>query len=152
MISIVAILAGISFVTLLNRNDRKEFETTVQKIVAILNDARDRSVAQQYGRDWLVSFSNSNTGCPTPLSVILEDSSLNKYTTIDVSSKVSFSTSSFSGACGTRKEIAFAGSTGVLTSASATINVYLVSNPSISSTISVSAFGVVNFTSSSISF
>jgi prepilin-type N-terminal cleavage/methylation domain-containing protein len=162
VISIVAILAGVSFLTLFNRSERKDFETTVQKIVAVLNDARDRSVAQRDGVAWRVSFSNPKCPDPSklppqvPLSFVLEDENNLKYNTNNLSGKVYFASSSSlfaDNSC--RKNISFYGLSGKLfvtpPVSLVDLNVFLINNPSISSTISVSAFGVVTFTTSSIS-
>jgi len=149
VISLIAVLASIALINLSGHSRAIELDTTIQRIVAIMNQARDRSIAQEYDEAWSVEFRRAGDSCPDDdnyFSLLFGGSaiesrySLPRGVVYDV-------TSTFGGASVCQKLIDFNIISGLpVNSASATVKIYLASNPGVSSTISASSLGVINYT------
>lgn len=155
---IMAILIGMTFLNLLPQNKLKEFNATVEKIVSLLNTARDKSKFQDSGWAWQVGLGNPFCSSSQLFFGLYDELNINtpknKYTLPD---NINFSSPNFnnsSSSCLSQYKkilIKFSASQGFLvgSSASATFSVFLKSNPNVSSTISVSPIGVVSFSTPS---
>lgn len=158
VMAIMAILIGMTFLNLLPQNKLKEFNATVEKIVSLLNTARDKSKFQDSGMAWQVGLGNPFCSSSQLFfglyNEVNNNTPKNKYTLPD---NINFSSPDFnnsSSSCLSQYKkilIKFSASQGFLagSSASATFSVFLKSNPNISSTISVSPIGVVSFSTPS---
>ncbi len=155
VMAIMAILIGMTFLNLFPQKRLKEFDTTVEKIVSLLNTAREKSRFQDSGLAWRVGLGNPFCSSTQPFFGLYDEYSLTtkgKYVlpeSVGISSPdFNNSSSSCSSYFGYDKIfIKFTSSQGFLvgSSASATFSIFVKSNPNISSTISVSSIGVVSF-------
>lgn len=151
VIALMVALGTVALINLIGKHSRDELDSTVQKIVDLLNQARDRSVAADSNVNWSVYFYRA----VEPSCVNAAKSFYALYQTDDyaywlvavklaLSPSVDFDESSFGVSCS--KSISFNKVQGLLTSNATSVEVYLISDPGVSSTISVTPLGLVTYT------
>jgi len=147
-ISILAILAGIGFINIVNYRQRQDLSFAGQEIIEVLRNAQNRSLSQEAtstagsGGRWGVYFENP-TGAGNDFYDLFKGTSYAGGTV--VSKSVLPSNTQFEEpANGSSSTIIFSPITG-LPNASATIKISLISSPTSSSTITVGANGNIGF-------
>ena len=147
-IGILAILAGIGFINIVNYRQRQDLSFAGQEIIEVLRNAQNRSLSQEAtstagsGGRWGVYFENP-TGAGNDFYDLFKGTSYAGGTV--VSKSVLPSNTQFEEpANGSSSTIIFSPITG-LPNASATIKISLISSPTSSSTITVGANGNIGF-------
>jgi prepilin-type N-terminal cleavage/methylation domain-containing protein len=64
VMGIIAIVSGVSLISLVGRRNTVTLNTTADKIVALLREAQSRSVGQASSTTWGVHFDNTNIAQP----------------------------------------------------------------------------------------
>ena len=147
-IGILAILAGVGFINIVNYKHRQDLTSTTQEIIEVVRNAQNRSLSQEAtstagtGGRWGVYFENP-TGSGNDFYELFKGTSYAGGTV--VSKSVLPSNTQFEEpASGSSSTIIFSPITG-LPNASATIKISLISSPTSSSTITVGANGNIGF-------
>lgn len=147
-ISILAILAGIGFINIVNYRQRQDLSFAGQEIIEVLRNAQNRSLSQEAtstagsGGRWGVYFENP-TGAGNDFYDLFKGTSYAGGTVVSrmvLSSNIQFDIPT----SGSTSTIIFSPVTG-LPNASATIKISLISSPTSSSTITVGANGNIGF-------
>ncbi len=140
-ITIMVILAGVSFINVVNYKNRQEITSNVQEIVTVLRSAQDRSLSQEGGSRWGIHFEN-----PAEAMDFYELFRGISYSSgIVVSRSVLSSDIQFdSPAAGSSSTVIFSPITG-LPDAVINIKISLMGSPSVSSTITVSSNGKISY-------
>lgn len=165
---VVALILVLGMIALLNlgpRKNTKEFGATVEKIVHIFEKARNKAVNFEGGDKWVVVL--RHPACPKSgplpgktagLAIYFKTSSaagifedfeaLPKSVAFDPAATFD----NPDGTCPSSKTIKFAGITGYASedNGQPNLKIYLLSDPRVSSTISVSTLGLVTYTTSSL--
>ncbi|MCD6528481.1 type II secretion system protein [bacterium] len=142
-LSILGILALISVLTLYSCFRGNLLDETSQKIVFYLELAREKSIAQNQGKNWGVYFENPSGTDNSFFSLFYGDnySSDNSVEKIYLPKKVEFSDP----ADNSSKEVVFRKITGFLKGGSDnSVTIYLKENPSQTKTIDVNLKGLVS--------
>ena len=143
-LSILSILVLISVLTLYSRFRGNLLNETSQKIVFYLELAREKSIAQDQGKNWGVYFENPSGADNSFFSLFYGNnySPANSVEKIYLPKKVEFSDP----ADNSSKEIIFQKITGFLKGGSDnnSVTIYLEENPSQTKTINVNSKGLVN--------
>ncbi len=139
-IAIIAIIASIGIINLFSYRNRQDLSLNTGKIVEVLRNAQNRSISQENGTRWGVHFINVSApnldyyelfyGASYALNTIVSTATLPSNITFEVPSVSS--------------TIIFSPITG-LPNASTTVKIYLLSNPTTSSTIIISNNGNISF-------
>jgi type II secretory pathway pseudopilin PulG len=141
-IGIIAVLGLVVMLNLFGRKSATELDAATKQIVAILREAQSRSVSQADGAAWGVHFENSTATAPFYALFRSSYSSENRVGYYRLPPVVGYATTSIPE--GGFKEITFAQITGAA-SASTSVQILLLSNPAVSSTIYVASSGAVRF-------
>lgn len=138
---IIVVLAGISFISILNYKQRQSLVSATQEIVAVVRNAQDRSISQESGSRWGVHFGNLSSA-----SAFYDLFRGSSYVTGTVASRsVLPSGLQFdSPASGSSSTIIFSPISG-LPNGSADIKISLINNSTNSSTITVSTNGEIHY-------
>jgi len=143
VIALMIVVASTSTLILLGRRNVVSLENTTQQMTAVLREAQSRSIAQSSSTGWGVHFANSTATTPyfaMFAGSVFATSAAQGYHLL--SDSVRFATSSL--AAGATRTVSFAQRTGAA-SASTSIKIELIVNPSISSTIRIASSGLVSF-------
>jgi len=140
-IAIVAILAGVGFISILNYKQQQALLSATQEIIAVFRNAQDRSISQESGGRWGVHFENPSSG--NDFYDLFQGLS---YTTGTVVSRSTLPSGvQFDNPVpGANSTIIFSPITG-LPDAPGTIKISLMNNPTSSSTISVNVNGEIQY-------
>ena len=142
VIAIVAVIMLISLPYLFGRRNTGDLKNTAAQIATLLRQAQSASMAQKQGMSWGVHFQNSTTTMPF---YALFSSAYGASSTVGyypLPGTVAYDTSTL--AAGSSLDVIFSQVSG-LASASTSIGLYLTSDPSIRSVISVASSGAVSF-------
>ena len=166
VVVIVGIVSTVAVMSLVGRKSYKDFSSTVEKIVSVLNTARDKSIVMENNVGWNVVFRAAPDNPPGTKELCIQSGQTDYFPHFKITgggyddaiyslpSSIAFNTALGgiwgSPCAGPRKFIYFDRITGFPEGGPASVTIYLVSNPSVSSTISVSALGLVSFTTSSV--
>ncbi|TSC82671.1 MAG: hypothetical protein G01um101420_194 [Parcubacteria group bacterium Gr01-1014_20] len=166
---VVALILFFGTIALLNlgpRKNTKEFASTVEKIVHIFEMTRNKAVNFEGGDRWLVALRSS--ACPTTYGPLPAETAglaiyfssapnsngvFDSFYALPVSVAYDESVTFWSISCPTAKHIYFAGLTGQPSESNYMpyLKIYMISDPRVSSTISVStSTGLVSYTTSSL--
>ncbi|MFH0890628.1 MAG: prepilin-type N-terminal cleavage/methylation domain-containing protein [Candidatus Liptonbacteria bacterium] len=140
--SLIVVLGAIGLMNLAGRRSKVEVETTSQKMVALLREAQSNSMSQSSSTAWGVRFWNATA--TAPFFVMFGGGSYSlagENGRYRLPERVFYASSTL--AVGATKDVVFSQITG-LPNASATVSIVNVGGK-ISSTISVSATGLVSF-------
>ena len=163
VIGLVVILSAIGLINLYGKNQSERFHSAVLRLVGTINDAVDNSkTLKNISIDnpsfsttyWRVEFTPSGCSGGPGYSLFFSDGfqSFN-YGKYVLPEGVDYDRTVTQGlptppSCSPNKTIAFYKNTGAPANvASAILKIYLISNPEVSSTISISSLGQVTFTS-----
>ncbi len=143
--AILGVLVFVATTVLIGRKSFSELDTATRQMTALLRDAQSRSIAQSSSTSWGVHFENSSGSTPfySLFASSYSTSTRENYASLPVS--VGYVSSSI--AIGSSTDIVFNQMTGSVAT-SASVRIYLLSNPAASSTISVSASGLVDWSMS----
>jgi len=147
-IGILAILAGIGFISIVNYREQQDLTSTTQEIVEVLRNAQNRSLSQEAtsttgtGGSWGVYFENPN-GDGNDFYELFQGSSYASGTVVS-RSNLPFNVQFNIPASGSSSTVIFSPITGLPDSAT-TIKISLISNPTSSSTIMVNANGKIQY-------
>lgn len=172
VVALVLVLGSIALLNLGPRKKVKEFSTTVQRLVHMLDDVRNKSVNFEGEDKWYLVFikkscdaysfpGRSIPGKTEAVGVFFKalptvnGSVMTEYyplpASVDFDESLTFPGS---GNCPAARYIYFDSLTGVPHDGPASMalkfKVYLVADPSISSTISISSIGLISYTTSSL--
>ena len=166
---VVALILVFGVIALLNlgpRKKTKEFEATVTRIVHILETARNKAVNFEGGDRWLVALRPSaclTTYGPLPaktagLAIYFKSAPnsqgiFDSYYALPASVAYDESVTFWAMQCPTAKHIYFAGLTGKASESNLMpyLKIYMISDPRVSSTISVStSTGFISYTTSTL--
>jgi len=168
VVAIMVIMSALVLPRLLSSNVRREFDSTVETIFYSLNQARERAIAWENGTTWGVFLKRAGASpCATQphFGIFFTNSGYDEADKINFVSylplTMDFDVTSTWGAnvasdnC--YKIIDFKEVTGErwnpggaeASLATSSVKVYVIKNPSISSTISVTPLGMVSYTTSS---
>lgn len=141
VLGIIAFLAAVSFLTLSGSRRQSSFDQAKVRISALLSDAQNRSINEEGGSAWGVRFDNATSGAFYALFSGTYSSSTEKghYA---LPTDVQYATTSIPS--GSFREIMFKKITGAASS-SGSIAIQMAAIPSTSSTISISASGIVSY-------
>lgn len=145
-IAILAIVAVIGFMNLSGYRSERDIKLNTEQIVAMLHDSQNRSFSQESGNRWGVHFENPS-GALGFYDLFWTNSTLNyAYATTSIASRgVLPSNIQFNiPAPGSSSTIIFSPVNG-LPSASGTIKISLIANPSVSSTINIDTNGGIRY-------
>lgn len=145
IVLVVGLIAALGTVVLLNLVGRKgvsELDATAKQIAAILREAQSRSVSQSDGAGWGVHFENSTSTAPFYALFRSAYSAQNRRGYYRLPSTVAYATTSI--VLGGVREISFTQITGTA-NASTSVQVFLLSDSAVSSTIYVASSGAVRF-------
>ena len=166
VVGLILFLAVVTVGNLGNRKGYQEFTSTAEKVVAMLNDARDRSIVQEGGVAWQVLFRVTTTTEPS-YSFCRNNPSMYYFDHFALKGGASYqgrfalpksvtfydgSSSGFSGGpcAGPTQTITFGAVNGLPGDPqNAWVRIFMVGAPAVSTTISVSPLGLVTFTTSS---
>ncbi len=143
VVMIISVITLVSLPALSKRRGQNDLTNTTQQIVSILREARTRSVSQASSTSWGVRLGNPTT--TSPFYALFFSQSYGSTTTIGyykMPPTLAYSTSSI--ASGSNLDITFSQLSGNAL-ASTSVNVYIIGNQSISSTINVASSGAVSF-------
>jgi len=147
-IGILAILAGVGFINIVNYKHRQDLTSTTQEIIEVVRNAQNRSLSQEAtstagtGGRWGVYFENP-TGSGNDFYELFKGSSYVGGTVVSKSvlpSNIQFDIP----ASGSTSTIIFSPVTG-LPNAATTIKISLISSPTSSSTITVNINGKIQY-------
>ncbi len=165
VVSLIAVITAVIMVNFFSQNVRKKFDTSVENIVFSLNNARDRAVAWEKETTWGVFFERKMCGGSSrwsnygiyftndgyyypgkiayrntlPAAIDYNESTTWAGWTDPPGPEKCFRAISFSEVVGELRNVSNAIET-------SSVAIYLVNNQSVSSTISVSSFGVITYT------
>ena len=140
-IGILVILAGVSFISIINYKQRQALSSASQEIVTVIRNAQDRSISQEDGNRWSIHFENPLSG--SAFYDLFQG--LNYATNTIVSRNVLPSGVQFdTPVAGSSSTIIFSPVTG-LPNSQATIKISLINNSNNSSTIIVSVNGEIQY-------
>ena len=145
VIGVIAILAAVSFTTLVNRRSRTEFDGTTRRVAALLREAQSHSMAQKDGTTWGVHLENSTATSPFYAIFKTSYSTSGQIGYYRLPTSIQYATSSI--AEGGSIDSTFAQISG-LPSASSSITLELTGGGSAvtaSSTITVNTNGLISF-------
>jgi len=146
-ISIIAILAGVGFMSIVNYKQRQDLTSTTQEIIEVVRNAQNRSLSQEAtstagsGGRWGVYFENPASG--TDFYDLFKGTTYASGTMVSRSvlpSNIQFDIP----ASGSSSTIIFSPITG-LPNAATTIKISLISSPTSSSTITINTNGTINY-------
>ncbi len=147
-IGILAILAGVGFINIINYRHRQDITSTTQEIVEVLRNAQNRSLSQEAtstagsGGRWGVYFNNP-TGAGNDFYELFKGPSYASGTIVSKSvlaSNIQFDIP----ASGSSSTIIFSPITG-LPNARATVKISLISSLTVSSTITININGKIQY-------
>jgi type II secretory pathway pseudopilin PulG len=141
-VGLIAILGTVVVLNLFGRKNVSELDAAGKQVVAVLREARSRSVAQSDGAGWGVRLENSTATAPFYSLFRSSYSAANIVGYYRLPPAVIYATSSIPS--GGAVEITFTQITGAA-SASTSVKLLLLNNPSVSSTIYVASSGAVRF-------
>lgn len=142
VIGIIGILAIVSLPNLVGRRSRVELDNTARQIAASLREAQSRSLAQESATSWGVHFENSTTTSPFYALFKGSYSSSTRVNYSRLPSSLGYATSSIP--LGAAKEVTFSQISGLASAATST-TIYLLTDATQSSTISVASSGAVSY-------
>ena len=140
-VTIVIVIAAIGSMNLLGYTQRQNLNFTAQEIISVLRNAQNSSISQEGSLRWGVDFENPASGsdfydlfkgATYADGAVVARNTLHSGIQFDIP------------ASGASSTIIFAPATG-LPDASTTIRISLVSNSTVSSTITVNANGEIQF-------
>lgn len=143
VIGIVAVIAVIALPSFFGGSHEADLSAATQQIVASARTAQSQAVNQTKDAQWGVYFSNATN--TAPFYAVFNGSSYASGTVQDVyrlPSTVGFVSSTLP--VGSSLSVTFSGISGAA-SASTTVKLYVISQPSLSSTISIAQTGVVAY-------
>lgn len=140
VVGVIAVLAFVSFANFFGAKSSHDVTDTAQRIASLLREAQSRSVSQSSGARWGVHFENSSSSFYALFSSAYSSATVSGYYPLPPT--VAYDSSTIP--VGSPLEITFKQISGTA-SVSASIRIYLASNPSLSSTISVASSGVVSY-------
>lgn len=165
VVAIMVIMSALVLPRLLSSNIRKEFDSTVETIFYSLNQARERAIAWEKGTTWGVFFERKDpaAGCASQphFGIFFTNSGYDEAEKINYVSYLPLTmdfdvTSTWGTYTGCYRIIDFKEVTGerwyadgLAGASTSSVKVYVIKNPSISSTISVTLLGMVSYTTSS---
>jgi prepilin-type N-terminal cleavage/methylation domain-containing protein len=140
-LGIIVILAGISFISIINYKQRQELVSASQEIVSVLRNAQDRSISQESGSRWGVYFENPSSG--TDFFDLFRGET---YAGGELVSRAALSSNLqfVNPVSGSNVTIIFSPITG-LPNSSTTIKLSLISNSTVSSTIIIDTNGKIQY-------
>ncbi len=143
VIAIMAIIATVAGLNLTGSRDKTDLTSTTQQIGTLLRQAQSDAMSEKQGTAWGVHFDNTTS---TPYfalyaSAVYSTSSINGGY-YPLPRTVAYATATVPQ--GSAVNITFSAVTGAA-SAPASISLYVIGDPSISSTISISSAGAVNY-------
>jgi prepilin-type N-terminal cleavage/methylation domain-containing protein len=141
-IGILAILAGVGFINIINYRHRQDLTSTAQEIIEVLRNSQNRSLSQEGGGRWGVYFNNP-TGAANDFYELFQGADYATATSVSKSvlpSNIQFDIP----ASGSSSTIIFSPITG-LPNAGATVKISLISSQTSSSTITVNSNGKIGF-------
>ncbi len=142
VVALIAAFGAVVTLNLLGKKGTSELDATAKQIVAILREAQSRSVSQSDGAGWGIHFENSTSTAPFYALFRSSYSLQNRIGYYRLPSTVGYATSSI--ASGASKDVTFSQITGVA-NASTSVQIQLLNNLSVSSTIYVASSGAVRF-------
>lgn len=141
-ISIIAVIASVGVINIVNYRSRQNLKINTQKIVEVLRNAQNRSITQENGVRWGVHFENPAgddndffdlfSGAVYNANQVVSRTAVSNGVQFDLPSSVASST------------VVFAPLTG-FPEVSSTIKISLKNNPSASSTIIVNTNGQIQY-------
>ena len=140
--ALIAIFAGFGLISLLGRRSKTEVESTARQIVGLLREAQSHSMSQSSSTGWGVRFSNATD--TVPFYAMFAGSSYapsGETGHYRLPERVFYVTSTI--ASGAVKDVSFSQITGA-PSTSTTVGIVGFGG-TISSTISISSSGLINF-------
>jgi prepilin-type N-terminal cleavage/methylation domain-containing protein len=143
VVSIMAILALVSVVGLQANRGEQDLNSATRQVVGFLRQAESQSQSGEGGGTWGVYFANATN--TQPFYAFISSSTYSTATVVGYNTlpaTVAYLTSTL--ASGATLTISFASVTGAPL-ASASVGIYLLAEPSQSSTISVASTGVVSY-------
>jgi type II secretory pathway pseudopilin PulG len=146
VIAIVVVLGAVSTPFLIGRVATTDLGVTAQQMITLSREAQSRSASQDSNAQWGIHFENATQTAPFYALFRGSYASTTAIGHYRLPADVGYVTSSI--ARGANKEIIFAKISG-LPATSTAIQIYQISNPNNSSTISISANGVADWTISS---
>ncbi len=141
VVSITALLFSMGFLKLLDYRQRQALNLTKQSIVAVLRNAQDRSISQESGVRWGVHFENP-TGVANDFYELFSGASYNPSNVVsknNLDPEIQFNDP----VAGVPKNVIFSPMTGASTLTY--INISLVSDTSVSSTIIINTNGQIQY-------
>ena len=140
-VSLIAIIASVGFVNLVGYRERQSVKLASSGLVAVLRDAQNRSISEEQGVRWGVHLEN-----PAGSANFYDLFPGACYSTSSIAGRAILSSGVVFGsiASGASTTIIFSTLTG-FPSASATIIISLASNNSVSSTITISSNGTIQY-------
>lgn len=138
----VGILSVVAVSNLLGSRSKTELDSTTKQIAALLREAQSRSVSQAENASWGVHFDNSTSSTPFYALFKAPYSTSTVISRFTLPTRIEFATSSI--ALGGTLDVTFAQLSGA-PSTSTSIVVRQKADPSSSSTITVSASGLISF-------
>lgn len=142
VIGLTVVFSAVVMLNLVRHKSTSELDATAKQIVAVLREARSRSVSQSESAGWGVHFENSTSTAPFYALFRSTYSTENRVGYYRLPSGVGYATSSI--AAGAAKEITFTQISGAA-NASTSLQLLLLNDPSVSSTIYVASSGAVRF-------
>lgn len=142
VIGIIAIVAVVNLPNLLGRRNAGDLKNTATQIAILLRQAQSDSMAQEGGMAWGVHFQNATNTAPFYAlfsSVYSSTSTAGRYR---LPNTVAYLTSTIPS--GSSSDITFSQISGAA-SASTSVGLYLVSQPSQQSIISIASSGAVSY-------
>jgi prepilin-type N-terminal cleavage/methylation domain-containing protein len=139
---VIVVLTACVFLILTGRRSQSDLDSTTRQIASLLREAQSRTVADESGARWGVHFENSTGTAPFYALFRTSYSKNNLAGFYRLPASVGYATSSL--AAGASREAIFNPISGA-SSASTSIKINLLVNPSRSSTISVASSGVVRY-------
>ena len=143
VIGIIVIISGVTVVSLVGRRNTGDLTNTASQIAILLRQAQNDSLSQKSGMSWGVHFENATATAPFYAffsSTTYSASNVTGYYRLP--NTVGYLTSTLSS--GSSLNITFSQIAGTA-SASTSIGLYLISQPSSQSVISIASSGVVSY-------
>lgn len=143
VLGIIVILSTVSFVGLSGRKNKTELDGVTKQMVSLLREAQSRAVSQSSSTVWGARFANVTSTSPFyALFVGATYSTSTERGHYALPSGIVYATSTLS--LGSSTDIVFSQISGAA-STSTSIKIYLSSQPSSSSTITVSSAGAISY-------
>lgn len=143
VMAVTVILAVVVIGSFVNQRNRSQISSTAATIAGLLREAQSRSVSQSSSTSWGVRFENSTTTSPFFALFASQYSSSSQVGHYPLPAWVGYVTSSIG--AGSVAEVGFAQISGAA-SGSSSIAIYLLQgNPTVSSTITISAAGSISY-------